>query len=305
MPRTNSPLRYPGGKSQLLPFVRELISYINPSPVCYCEPFCGGAGIAISLLLNDEVKDIIINDADFGIFSFWKAIVEETDRFVNMINSTPITIDEWNKQKRILLDSTNTSIIKGQYSFELGFATFFLNRTNVSGIIKGGVIGGLAQTGKNKLDCRFKKQVLIKKIQAIAKKKDHITITNFDGRELIKMVSSSENADKTFMFVDPPYVKQGKNLYLNALTIDDHNELYGEIKTADQLRWIVTYDDCVEIRNMYNSQDLRRYFIRYSANNRRKASELIAFSKHFAQFESSIVEMEKIDILASQNNVID
>ena len=163
-----SPLRYPGGKGKLTPFIEMLIEAYGHKGGTYIEPFAGGAGVAIELLERDIVSRIVINDLDKGIYSFWRAILNETDRFIDAIIQAPLDMTEWHKQHEICLAQNQ------KYSFELGFATFYMNRTNRSGIIKGGVIGGQDQAGIWKLDARFNKKELIDRIQKIAARKKDI-----------------------------------------------------------------------------------------------------------------------------------
>lgn len=200
-----SPLRYPGGKGKLAPLMELLIKQTGHCGGTYIEPFAGGAGIALELLEKEIVKDIVINDLDKGIYSFWRAILTETDRFINDIQTVELTISEWNKQREKI---NNCS----RYSYDLGFATFYLNRTNRSGIIKGGVIGGLKQSGKWRIDARFNRENMIKRIIKIASKKKHIHLYNKDVDSFIKnyLPKYEQNA---FVYFDPPYFEKGKQLY--------------------------------------------------------------------------------------------
>lgn len=97
-----TPLRYPGGKSRLTPFILELLSINNIKNGTYIEPFAGGAGIAINLLLDNHINNICINDQDRSIFSFWDTLLNNTDWLINRIKKTPISIDEWKKQKEFI-----------------------------------------------------------------------------------------------------------------------------------------------------------------------------------------------------------
>ena len=203
-----SPLRYPGGKAKLAPFMEVLISSLGHPVDTYIEPFAGGAGIAIELLQNNFIKKIVINDYDKGIYSFWRAILTDTDRFVYDIETVPLTMEEWDHQRSICLDKSM------KYSYELGFATFCMNRTNRSGIIKGGVIGGYDQNGKWKLDARFNRKKLIKRIVEIAKLKSNIYLYNKDIASFITNYLP-RHAENAFVYFDPPYYEKGKQLYLN------------------------------------------------------------------------------------------
>ena len=176
-----SPLRYPGGKGKLEPFMELLIRQTGHLGGTYVEPFAGGAGIALELLEKGIVSDIVINDLDKGIYSFWRAILTETDRFINNIRNVELSIDEWNRQREIIDDCS-------RYSYELGFATFYLNRTNRSGIIKGGVIGGIEQAGNWRMDARFNREALIERIVKIASRKNHIYLYNKDVNSFMQSV---------------------------------------------------------------------------------------------------------------------
>lgn len=266
-----SPLRYPGGKGQLEPFVELLIRKTGHLGGTYVEPFAGGAGIALELLEKEIVNDIVINDLDKGIYSFWRAILTETDRFITDIRSVELTIDEWSRQRQVI-DNCN------RYSYDLGFATFYLNRTNRSGIIKGGVIGGMKQTGNWKMDARFNREILIERIVKITKRKKHIHLYNKDVNSFIQnyLPKYQHNA---FVYFDPPYFGKGKQLYLNYFSYDDHVRIEKMIDNKVNCDWVITYDDVQEIANIYKDHILKRFDLNYSAAVKRKASEIIIF-KH-------------------------
>lgn len=265
-----SPLRYPGGKGKLAPFMEELIKTTNHVGGTYVEPFAGGAGIALDLLENDIVGQIVINDLDKGIYSFWRAILDETDKFIDEINNVNVDMNEWNRQKKIILEQNN------KYSFELGFATFFLNRTNRSGIINGGVIGGASQDGQWKMDARFNKKNLIERINKIAKRKNDIHVYNKDVSSLIKnyLPKYEENA---FVYFDPPYFGKGKQLYLNFFGYNDHLRIERMINDCLRCDWVITYDDVKEIADIYKNHQIHKFDLNYSAATKRTASEIIIF----------------------------
>ena len=169
-----SPLRYPGGKSKIAPFVSLLIEKTKLDECTYVEPFAGGAGVALSLLFDGTVTNIVINDYDKAIYSMWKSILEETEAFINLVRTVPLTIDEWRKQKQIYNNENK------KYSLELGFATFYLNRTNRSGILAAGPIGGYKQTGNYLMDVRYNREALIQRIKKIAEYKSYIHLYNKD-----------------------------------------------------------------------------------------------------------------------------
>lgn len=282
-----SPLRYPGGKGKLAKFMELIINQKGYQGGTYIEPFAGGAGIAIELLQKDIVSKIVINDYDKGIWSFWKAILTDTNRFISEISNVPLTMNEWEKQRTICLNNNK------EYSFELGFATFYMNRTNRSGIIKGGVIGGLQQTGKWKIDARFNRESLISRIESIAFRKKDICLYNEDIRTFIEQyIPIYEN--KTLIYFDPPYFKKGKQLYMNYFGLDDHKSIESVIKKNVACDWIVTYDNTPEIREIYALYPTMLYDLNYSVSKKCRASELMIFKK-----DSLIPQNE----LLNQNNI--
>lgn len=285
MPATLSPLRYPGGKTQLYSFVQHTININQLNNAIYCEPFCGGSGLAMSLLLHNDVNSIILNDFDIAIYSVWHAILTETERFINALNSTSITITEWNQQNLIYKNAQENT--QQDYDFNLGFAAFFLNRTNRSGIITGGPIGGHDQDSIYALDCRFNKKALINKIRKIAEKKDSIRLYHMDAKDLIRNILIHENPENLFVYFDPPYYKQGQNLYKNFFDDNDHVQLSEAIREMDNFKWITTYDNENRIREIYNDRIVQEYRIQYSANKTRKEIELI--------FHSPITRIESYD----------
>lgn len=267
--RNISPLRYPGGKSKLTKFLIDLIKFNDLEGCTYIEPFAGGAGIAFGLLVNGIVDNIIINDYDRAIYAFWHSVLNRTEEFCNTILSTPITISEWHKQKKIYLNSDDL--------FELGFATFFLNRTNRSGIIKGGAIGGLQQNGKYKIDCRFNKTDLINRIKIIALHKEQIKLYCMDASEFIKNVLPKVS-NYSLVYLDPPYYQKGPGLYTNFYNKEDHKYLSDSIKNHVKQPWIVTYDNVKEISNLYRNYRQSKYYLNYSANKSYTGQEILIYS---------------------------
>lgn len=266
---TSTPLRYPGGKSFLTSFLSQIIKLNELQGGTYIEPYAGGAGAALNLLFQGTVNHIIINDFDPAVYAFWTAIINHTDDFINKIAIIPLTIDEWNRQKNIFKSSDQQS------SFDVGFATFYLNRCNRSGILKAGPIGGQQQTGKYKIDARFNRDGLIKKIRKIKKYQNQISIYNLDAIDLLQNILPKIDGPR-LVYLDPPYFHKGYQLYLNAYDPDDHENLawaLGKMKRSD--RWVLTYDDAQEIRDLYQNNITLTYTLNYSAAKSKKGRELL------------------------------
>jgi len=270
VPITPSPLRYPGGKSQLYPVVRDILRANDMVGATYVEPFAGGCGLALKLLFKGDVGRIVLNDFDVAIYAFWFSILNHTDGFCSMLADVPVTVDEWEKQKEIYKAHDITEILN------LGFATFFLNRTNVSGVIKGGLIGGKKQNGNFKLDVRFVKGGLLQRIEKIAKHKEHISLYNLDAVEFID--SKLPKLKNSFVNFDPPYVKKGSSLYKDAYSENEHRELSHKIASCN-MPWIVTYDICPLVKELYGAFKGTTLGINYSIGDIRNAKEYIYFSR--------------------------
>lgn len=265
-------LRYPGGKNKLTNYIKELLKVNNLSNITYIEPYAGGAAVALNLLISGTVNKIIINDIDRSIYALWYSVLNHTNELCELIITTNITIEEWYIQKEIQNNKDNCDLLR------LGFSTLFLNRTNRSGIIKGGVIGGLSQKGNYKLDCRFNKQAIIEKIKTIASHKNKIKLYNLDTIELINKVIIGSK-EKSFIFFDPPYYKKGSSLYVNHYSHNDHVELCKKISKLRKDYLLITYDNVEAISKLYSKFYNTTYSLKYSAQNKYEGSEIMIFGK--------------------------
>ncbi len=271
MPVTPSPLRYPGGKTAITPMVETIINNNGLKNGHYAEPYAGGAGLALSLLFKGVVSHIHLNDFDRSVWAFWHSILHETESFITLIENTNITIEEWHHQKAIQTKKLSVDTLT------LGFSSFFLNRTNRSGIIdKAGVIGGLKQNSKYPLDCRFNKDNLIKKIRKIASYKDNIHLYNLDALDFISEIEKLD--ENVFYFIDPPYFVKGQSLYTNFYDSNDHIDLCTKIREINS-KWILTYDYAEFIRKLYSNYRQFSFSLNYSAAEKKKGTELLVVSK--------------------------
>lgn len=274
-----SPLRYPGGKYNILKFVKQILqdNHINGT---YIEAFAGGAGLAINLLLTNSVEKIILNDFDMAVYSFWWAVVNRNTDFLELFDSVEVTIDEWHVQKEIFDTLSVKPRLGKNQKLQLGFATYFLNRTNFSGILRGATpIGGLNQTGKWKIDCQFKKENLRPILKEIGINSERITVTKLDMiKNFQKLLSEDLDRDNTLLFIDPPYVKEGRRLYLPIKKIDEHKKLSQKILSTNY-KWLLTYDLHEDLLPLYSSMNKKyKYKLRYYVKNKRDEFEFLTLS---------------------------
>jgi DNA adenine methylase len=267
-----SPLRYPGGKTKLYNKVSNIIVKSNLKGCVYIEPFAGGAGLALQLLYNGLVDKIVINDFDYHVYSFWYSILNNKSAFCSKLIDTPIDIVEWNKQKEIYNNYLKYDML------DVGFSFFFLNRTNRSGILKAGPIGGKKQNGTYKIDCRFNKENLIEKINVVYSYRSKIVLHNKDAIDFISQ-NISRYRRPCFVNFDPPYYNQGQQLYTNFYKEQNHRNLYTKIASC-QKPWIVTYDNCKFIIDLYKSYRKEDITLNYSAGNIKVGQEVLFYNDY-------------------------
>jgi DNA adenine methylase len=275
-PSYDSPLRYPGGKSSLTGFLSRALISLQLDGATYVEPFAGGAGAGISLLLQSRVARVVINDLDPAVHAFWSSVTARGADFADRVEGVPLTLDEWRHQREVYRRGAGSSVD----AFELGFAFFYLNRTNRSGVLNAGVIGGQAQAGKYRIDARFNREQLASRLRAIYELRDSIHVTSRDGRAVIEQYAAVDN---TLLYVDPPYVQMGGSLYLNSFTESDHALLATCLNRNSSANWVLTYDDVTLIRDLYAERYYTTFELTYAASNRGKASELMILSDTLTQ----------------------
>jgi DNA adenine methylase len=265
--KTSSPLRYPGGKSALAGLIADIrrLNGLRDRPIA--EPFAGGAGASLTLLYFEETHKIYINDADRAVFDFWWSVVNRSRSFVELLTKTRVNMTEWRRQREVYRSCVRMSRLRR------GFSAFYLNRCNRSGIImNGGPIGGVKQTGEWGLAARFNKEELVRRCERVAEYGDRVQVSCEDGIEFIKSFS----ARRALLFVDPPYYEKGRTLYLNALDDSYHQALSAQLKSMSDASWVVTYDDCPQIRRMYKGwATIRPFSLRYAAADRRSGNEVL------------------------------
>lgn len=271
MSRYKTPLRYPGGKQKLAPFISEIMDQNALSGAHYVEPYAGGAGVAMELLLTGKATHVHLNDACKGIYAFWRSILTRTEEFCRRISSASLNIDEWRRQKDIHSRPTK------HRQLDVGFSFFYLNRCNRSGIPSGGVIGGLQQNGRWRMDARFPRNELIRRIEAIADKRTAITVKNWDAeRFLLEYVPTLPQ--ELLVYCDPPYFNKAQRLYLNHYAPEDHRRLAKVMQERVKRPWLVSYDTVPPIMEHYAKRRSFCYDVQYNAANAYKGSEVFFLS---------------------------
>jgi DNA adenine methylase len=266
-----SPLRYPGGKARLTDFVEEIISVNKLADGHYAEPYAGGAAIAMALLLREVVQTVHLNDLDRSVYAFWHSVLNRTDELCDLVVTTRLSVREWERQRDVQQRRGRAGLL------ELGFSTFFLNRTNRSGILDGGMIGGKDQRGKWKIDARYNAPELVERIQRIAGYRDRISLYRKDACDFLREIVPGL-PQRSFVYLDPPYFKKGRDLYYSHYRPEDHAAVAGQVLQNLDRPWMVSYDDVPEICKLYRGVRRRRYELPYSAGSHRHDTEVIFFA---------------------------
>jgi len=269
-----TPLRYPGGKARFALFIASVMQFNGLDGGHYMEPYAGGAGVALELLFDGVVTDVHINDADPAIYAFWNAATAHSDALIKLVETEAINIDAWMHWRGVMRGETAATDV------ERGFATLFMNRTNRSGILKAGVIGGKNQSGAYKLDARFKREVLIGRLRRIADRARGIHVYCRDALELLQHATELIPAN-SLIYLDPPYYVKGSGLYRNFYQHADHLAIAQLLQKQDfERRWVVSYDDAEPIHEMYHGVRSIQYGLGYTAQRRYTGAEVMLFDPH-------------------------
>ncbi len=272
MARSNSPLRYPGGKTCLYELTAHILRLNKIERGHYAEPYAGGAGLALTLLFEAHVSDIHLNDVDRCVWAFWDSVLNRNEELVELICSTPVDMKQWHYQRSIYLNPQDFD------DLALGFSMFFLNRTNRSGIVKGaGVIGGQDQQGNYKIDCRFNRHELVRRVRRIAKYKSRIHLHRLDALDFMNLMDDNLPARSLFC-IDPPYFNKGSSLYTSFYNPDDHAAVSQAVLGLER-PWMLTYDNTPEISHLYKARRQFSFDVNYSVQTKRVGTELLVASK--------------------------
>lgn len=283
-----SPLRYPGAKWRLEPFFYELLRRNKLFDATYVEPYAGGGSLAITLLLRGAVSEIHLNDLDRGVYGFWHSIVNHSNEFIRRVRRAPLSIPQWLRQREIYRARNSADL------FDVGFAAFYMNRTNRSGMLDGGVIGGLDQRGNYKMDCRFNRVELSRRIEQLSRFRSQIHVSRRDAGKWLAELGAALSK-RSLVYLDPPYFNKSRDLYMNWYLPADHAAVARAVTTALSTPWVVSYDDVPEVRRLYRANRRRGYLQRYSAAGPRRGREIFFFSEGLA-----IPRMER---LGGQNQI--
>lgn len=264
-----SPLRYPGSKARFYNQFRDFFCQLNLSGRRIVEPYAGSASISLSLLADGLVTSALLIERDPLIFSFWKSVFLHTDDLIESIKKVPVTMDSWSEMRKSLY-VTEPDDFK---TVELGLAGLFLNRTNFSGVLHAGPIGGISQSSKYTVDCRFNKDEIISRIKVISKNREKVSVVYGDAIEFLKD-EKKDKKEETIYYIDPPYFKEGKKLYRHYYDIAEHTALARALAESS-FDWILSYDAHHVIEHLYADFSRIDKILRYSSKTPKQALEFL------------------------------
>jgi DNA adenine methylase len=236
----------------------------------YVEPYAGGAGVAMELLVSGRAAHVHLNDSCYPVYAFWRSVVRRPEELCHLISRASLTVEEWQRRKAIV-DAPN-----GHDELTVGFSTLYLNRCNRSGVLSGGLIGGKAQSGIWKMNARFSRNELIRRVRLLASFADRISLQNWDAERFIREYIPALPAN-TLVYCDPPYFEKSSRLYLNKYKPADHERIAKVIQEEMPRPWIVSYDSAPQILEFYRERRSFLYDLQYNAATVRKGKEAFFF----------------------------
>ncbi len=268
-----SPLRYPGGKASLSRYIADVLESNLLTSCTFYEPYVGGGSISLELLERGSITKAVWLEKDPLVFAFWHCLLHQGYELYDEIESLDITIEKW--KSLLSFRDVREPPECDEELLNLGVAGLFFNRTNFSGILKAGPIGGRSQLSDYSLDCRFKKDRMLGLIKYLYEKySGHIEIYYGDALTFLEARRCEILNSFSFVYIDPPYYKKGKNLYRYYYTDEDHTRLANHI-TSQSYPWLVSYDDDLFIRNLYKNSEIQPIYLDYTAYTSRKGMELL------------------------------
>mgnify|MGYP001440887376 CR=1 FL=1 len=271
-------IRYPGGKSKLRAEILKQLDkqiYLGGSKIIeYREPFFGGGSIGLKFLeMNPYIHKAWINDKDVGVASLWTSVMRYHDELKRKVVNFVPSVDIFYQYKDILLSNQPMDVV------ELGFMKLAVHQMSFSGlgVMAGGPIGGKTQLGNYTIDCRWSADYICNKIN-----KYHAL---FSRTNMYNNICSSFNFEKVLeddiddnalVYIDPPYYVKGNDLYIVKFEKSDHMRLAELLKCA-KYRWLLSYDDCEEVRELYNWAVIQPVGVNYTIKTSRNKSEVLIF----------------------------
>ena len=267
--KLTNPLRYPGSKASFASSVGAFVTACGYTGFEIVEPFAGSASVSIDLVSSGVCSKAILIERDPLLYAFWSAVFFDTRRLCNRINKLSIDLGTWHDLRPLLAINS-----PDEYELiDLAVAGLFFNRTNFSGVLHAGPIGGQQQKSVYKVNCRFNKDDLIARIRAIAKLQNRVEVIFSDALGFLETQKEAVNQNR-FYYVDPPYFVQGEKLYRYSFELSQHKQL---AKVLSELKapWLLSYDRHPVIEMLYERYASSGFKFKYSSKIRKVEREFL------------------------------
>ena len=262
-----SPFRYPGGKTWLVPRVREWLRSQRRCPDLLIEPFAGGATIGLTAAFEELAGHVLLVELDAEVAAVWKTILQ---------------LDaEWLVQRILAFDLTHDNVREELAKTDKGtpaiaFRTVLKNRTFHGGILAPGAsLMKNGESGKG-LRSRWYPATLAQRIRAIAKIRDRFTFQEGDG---VRAIQDHSDVKNSVFFVDPPYTagtttgkRAGSRLYTHHRL--DHEQLFSAIQKVKG-DFLMTYDDAADVHELAARHAFQTRLVSMKNTHHAKMSELL------------------------------
>lgn len=287
--QTINPLRYPGAKRTLVPYVDSLLGANHLHGCVFVEPYAGSAAVGLELLQRGRISRLLLCEKDILLYAFWESVFRNTDRLIAKIQNTPVNIETWQRE---LVYRKLTSLEQADI-LELGFAGLFFNRTNFSGILNANPIGGMHQDSSYGIACRFNKSKIIDIIRQLSAYRDNVEVYCDDALHFMQSQKNHFLKEQCFVYFDPPYYGKGPKLYRHFYVTCEHIEFANYIKKNHHFNWLISYDDDPFICGLYSNSGVKYqpFFLDYTCSSgvRTQGKELLISNLHLPPFPMSNV----------------
>jgi DNA adenine methylase len=267
-----SPFRYPGGKTWLIPYIRQWLTSIEKQPAIFIEPFAGGSIVGLTVAFEGLAEHVVLVELDKQVAAVWQTIIEgEAEWLAERILSFDVTLQS--VQDVLSLETMDTR--------EEAFRTILKNRTYHGGILAPG--SSLIKNGENGkgLKSRWYPETLAKRIRAIGRIRDRFTFIYGDG---ISVMQGYARRKRAAFFIDPPYTAGGANSKRAGKRLYTHHEIDHELLLSTTERAagdvLLTYDDSPDVRNLVERHSFEIKCVAMKNTHHAKMTELL-ISRNF------------------------